>query len=260
MRAAVGAGLALVLLQAGCFDFRALGGGNRDASASEAQDLAGLALPTCLLQSDCAAGSSCGNGVCVPASSDCADFKAIYPNAVSGVYWLAADDAGAPGYYYCDMELTTPLRLCGTTQASHFGRTHDKANLGIQFMSVLSADLGSCQIWDVRQQDDQCPLGVVPEDMSVLNQCQTLGFIDDVALGKGCPYGNAANYGNCGYTAANPPFWAYGHRYIAADGGAITYAQYTKVGALSTGLALTSAAKTAYATCTTGYVLPLADR
>lgn len=246
----------VVLLAGGCFDFRSLGRHDAGVDAAVALDLT-VPPQTCLSPSDCAAGNNCVDGRCLAASGSCDAHKQAHAGASDGVYWINDVDGGAPPELeYCDMKQTPAADICDFKKSARVGFTRDGSNLTLSFVSVFSDKSASvCQLFAVQNQSDHVPLGIVPEDMGLLNQCQTLGFADDNAPFAGCDYGSDSADGNtnCGFTAANPAFYTWGHRI-----GNSLYTKYTKLGSFTGGTILTSG--TIFATCKTGFTLSLDDR
>lgn len=205
-RLAVSSGLAL--LAAGCYDFGALGG--YDAAASLPSDLAPSA--DLLSSSDpdggscsCGQGSNCVAGSCVVAPATCSLLSAMYQPDVAhdGVYWLNYN--GGSHRVFCDM--TTGAILCAKEVGfePHTTRTRDGKSRSVNWTSSMSADEGSCSIWNVRG-DDQRPFGpLVKNGKTTMSTCQALGFVADQYV-PSCAYGmtntDDVYKGTCGFTGS----------------------------------------------------------
>lgn len=239
---------ALGLALAGCFDFSALGPPPADLAApgvGAAPGGGGDDAGACTGLEDCPAGRNCIAGVCRAAAADCAAHKAAWPSAGDGVYWLAPPSA-PPRLAYCDM--ARGAALCTDTMGTHRGVTREGSSTAFTMTSVLSADGRACELWAVRAEDG-FPLGVF-EDVAGnrLDQCKTLGFVDDLAIGR-CPYGTDAGYSDCGFGVS--PLYAYGHACSNCMLNSGTFTHYVKMGPFTTGSVLSSADGSTRARCKT---------
>jgi hypothetical protein len=238
----------VVASASGCYDFRALGSGNADLSAQQEIPPDPDGGTTCTTSTQCASAQNCVVGQCQTALASCAAQKAAFPQSTDGVYWIVP--SSGPQLAYCDMKLGT--ELCTQSTATHTGRTREGSNLAYSMISVLTDNATACDVWAVRASDG-FPLGPLDKDPAnniLLTQCQTLGFIDDLALGN-CRYGtdSANGYTNCGYTVS--PLYAWGHICMACDLGNGTFNHYVKMGPFTDGKALTSVDGATRARCKT---------
>lgn len=158
----------------------------------------GGTCPKCGVGKNCGSGADCSTGICKSGScahpASCAELKGVQPQLGDGVYKILS--GGALISAYCDMEI--PAELCTTVQGDHTGRTRDASTLSYRMTSVLSSDLKTCSLWNLRAAVDGNPLSrLVATSGLTLSTCRALGLGDDVELGA-CAFGSAES--KCGYT------------------------------------------------------------